>query len=171
MSDLVEKAKWMKAHDDAAFQIGQRGRALAESLDYAGELKTSARTFTAARRYFSGRPEAALRFGTAEDDNVDLCAGWLQPEAGGVSAARWKSRLELPRPMAVKDFILTLDVSPAGLPAMPTAQRLTVVANGEILRQATLLESQDLHCIPAVLNAIESQSRRRGVSPECNSRQ
>jgi hypothetical protein len=147
MSDLVEKAEWLKAHDDAAHQIGQRGRALAESLDYPGELKSSGRTIGAALRHFSGRPEAVLRFGTTEDANVHLGDGWLRPEAGGVAAVAWESRLELPRPIAVEDFVLTLDVSPVAGPAMPATQRLSVLANGEILRQATLSERQEVHCI------------------------
>jgi hypothetical protein len=146
MSDLVEKIEWLKAHDDAARQIGERGRALAESLDYPGELKRAGRTISAALRYFSGRPEAVLRFGAAEDDNVYLRDGWSEPEDGGVSAVGWESRIELPRPIAAEDFVLTLDMSPVGGAAMSAAQRLSVLANGEILRQATLSAREELRC-------------------------
>jgi SAM-dependent methyltransferase len=146
MSDLVEKVKWLKAHDDAARQIGKRGRALAESLDYPGELKRAGRTINAALRYFSGRPEAVLRFGTTEDDNVYLGEGWSEPEEGGVSAVGSESRLELPRPIAAEDFVMTLDVSPVSELEMSAPQRLTVLANGEIVRQATLSARQELRC-------------------------
>ena len=38
MSDLIERAEWLATHDDDARAIGREGRALAESLDYEGEL-------------------------------------------------------------------------------------------------------------------------------------
>jgi hypothetical protein len=147
MSDLVEKVEWLKAHDDAARQIGKGGRALAESLDYLGEVTRAGRTISAAFRYFSGRPEAVLRFDAAEDDNAYLRNGWSDPEDGGVSAVGLESGIELPRPIAAEDFVLTLDVSPVGGSTMAAAQRLSVLANGEILRQATLTAREEVHCL------------------------
>ena len=146
MSDLVEKVQWLQIHDDAARRIGERGRMLAESLDYSGELECAGRTISAALRYFAGRPEAVLRFGTAEDDNGYLRDGWSDPEDGGVPAVGWESRLELPRPVAAESFVLTLDLSPCtDLPA-PPAQRVAVAVNGEILCEAVLSARQSLRC-------------------------
>ncbi len=38
MSDLRDRVLWLLEHDDLAREIGARGRALAESMDYPGEL-------------------------------------------------------------------------------------------------------------------------------------
>jgi hypothetical protein len=41
MSDLFEKIEWLKSHDGKAREIGENGRALAMSLDYASQLSGS----------------------------------------------------------------------------------------------------------------------------------
>jgi hypothetical protein len=143
MADLVEKIKWLQTHDDTARQIGERGRLLAESLEYQRELARAGRTICAALRHFSDRAEVVLRFGAAEDDNAYLRDGWSVPEDGGVPALDWESRLELPRPVAGDNFMLTIDVSPVSGVA---PQRLSVAANGEFLRQARLSSRQELRC-------------------------
>jgi hypothetical protein len=51
MADLIEKIRWLRAHDDAARQIGDAGRALAESATLDSELDGSVSTITAALRY------------------------------------------------------------------------------------------------------------------------
>jgi hypothetical protein len=50
MSDLVEVLTWLGNNDSKACRIGERGRDLALSLDYEGELKEAARTIAAALR-------------------------------------------------------------------------------------------------------------------------
>jgi hypothetical protein len=147
MSDLVEKCEWLKAHDDAARRIGECGQALAESLDYQRELNRASRTIGAAIRHFSGRPEAVLRFGAAEEGNVYLRGGWSEPAYGGVPATGCESRIELPRPITAGDLMLTLDVSPAGKAKILETQRLSVLLNGEILGRATLSSRDELHCL------------------------
>jgi hypothetical protein len=147
MSDLVEKVEWLRVHDDAAREIGKRGRVLAESLDYQSQLKSAGRTIVAALNFFSGRPEAVLWFRTTEGGSVDPGDGRPEPEKSGVSVVGLESRLELLRPIAAGDFVLTLDVSPVSGAAMPAAQRLSVVANGEILLQATLSARRELRCL------------------------
>lgn len=134
MSDLVEKVEWLRSHDDAGRQIGERGRALALSLDYLTEVERAGRTISAALRYFSGRPEMVLQFGSGEHDNVYLRDGWSEPEDGGVPAVGWESRIELPWPIAAGDFVLTLDVSRVDGSAMPASQHVDVQVNGHILQ-------------------------------------
>jgi Glycosyl transferase family 90 len=53
MSDLVEKARWVLTHDEAAHRIGRQGQALAMSLSYEGEIDRAARTIAGAFRYFA----------------------------------------------------------------------------------------------------------------------
>jgi hypothetical protein len=65
MHDLIDKVRWLRAHDDAARQIGERGAALAETLDFESQLKDSSRIITAAFQYFSARPEIIIRFGAS----------------------------------------------------------------------------------------------------------
>ena len=87
MSDLVEKVVWLRAHDDAARRIGEQGLALAESLDYEGELKRAGRIITAAIRWSARLPEIALSFGVGADANACLRDGWAEPEDGGDTRA------------------------------------------------------------------------------------
>jgi len=116
MSDLIDKIGWLRQHDDAARAIGERGQALALSMDYEGELARAGRTITAALRHFAGQPENELRFGRGEAGNAGLLGGWLQPAAEGVAARGVESQFELPRPVAADDFVLSLDLSPAAEP-------------------------------------------------------
>jgi hypothetical protein len=53
MSDLEEKAIWLKNHDDQARAIGARGRELMDSLDYEKELLAAASTISAALAHHS----------------------------------------------------------------------------------------------------------------------
>ena len=147
MSDLVAKIRWLIAHDDAARQIGELGQALALSMDFAGELKRAVPTITAALRYFAGRPETELRFGSGRADNAYLREGWLDAEAQGVPAGGIESLIELPRPVATEDFVLALELSPTTLAPTRSAQRVTVVANGEVLRHVMLSKPQALECM------------------------
>ena len=146
MSDLVEKIDWLRAHDNAARRIGERGRALAESLDFEGEVKRAGRVITAAIRYAARLPESSLVFGIGANGNGFLREGWAEPGDAGVAALGHESRIELPRPIAQDDFVLMLDISPfTAAPAAPE-QRVTVVASGEVVHQATLSTRQVLSC-------------------------
>ena len=151
MSDLVENLDWLRAHDDAARRVGERGRALAESLDFEGELKRAGRVVTAAIRYFPPQPEKPLTTGLGAAANACLREGWDEPGDAGVPALGTESRIELPRPVAMGDFVLMLDVSPFSDAQASPVQRVTVVANGEVLHQAALSTRQVLvlHAAPA----------------------
>ena len=146
MSDLVEKIDWLRAHDDAARRIGERGRALAESLDFEGEIKRAGRVITAAIRYATRLPESSLVFGTGANSNGFLREGWAEPRDAGVEALGHASRIELLRPIAQDDFVLTLDISPLTDAPAPAAQRVTVVANGEVLYHSELSTRRVLSC-------------------------
>jgi hypothetical protein len=147
MADLLEKVDWLRAHDTAARRIGEQGRALAESLDWEGELKRAGRIITAAIRYFARQPETVLSFGADGGPHACLRNGWGEPEEdGGVPALGYQSSIELPLPVAVDDFVLTLDLSPFTDPPAPPTQRVTVVGNGEVLHQAALSIRQVLCC-------------------------
>ena len=129
MSDLIEKVRWLQAHDDAARAIGDHGRTLARSLDYEGELKSASRTIEAALRYFAGQPESELLFGIGGNGHAQLREGWFAPHSDGVAARDFESCIELPRPIAPQDFVLSLDISP--VTAIPVGQRIVVAANGK----------------------------------------
>jgi len=146
MADLIEKIEWLRGHDEAARQIGEQGRALAESLDYGGELERSGRTITAAFRYFAGKPETVLQFDSTQTSKSFLRDGWCEPEESGVPTLGMESRLELPRPVAAEDCVLLLDLSPSPSLASSSAQRVAVVANGEILQQAVVSARQTVRC-------------------------
>jgi hypothetical protein len=146
MSDLVDKIRWLREHDDAARAIGEQGQALALSMDYEDELKRAGRTITAALNHFAGRPETELRFGLGEADNACLCEGWSLLSDAGAAASGFESRLKLLRPVATADFVLSLDLSPATEPWAITPQGVVIVANGEVLLESTLSERVMLHC-------------------------
>jgi hypothetical protein len=58
MSDLVEHTVWLMENDATAREIGAQGRALAESMDFPGELTRSAPAISNAIAAFSGpRPK------------------------------------------------------------------------------------------------------------------
>ena len=141
MSDLVEKVEWLRMHDDTARYIGENGQALALSLSYEAELKTAGRTIAAAARYFGGQSETELQFGLDIPAEARLLDGWAAPREDGLPTLGHESRLELPRPIAAESFVLTLDVSPCVDPPAPPAQRVVVVVNGEILREAVLFNA------------------------------
>ena len=146
MSDLVDKLRWLRQHDAAAHAIGERGQALALSMDYEGELQRAGRTITAALRYFAGQPETELRFGLEEAGNTCLLDGWLPPLKDGVAGRDFESRLQLPRPVAADDFMLSLELSPAAEAPARIPQRFVVVVNGAVLLESTLTERQTVHC-------------------------
>jgi Glycosyl transferase family 90 len=58
MSDLVAKIEWLIRHDEEAKKIGERGRELANSIDYETELETAVDTVNAAFRSFSAMSES-----------------------------------------------------------------------------------------------------------------
>ena len=140
MSDLVEKIEWLRAHDDVARRIGENGHALAMSLSYDGEIRVAGRTIAAAIRYFSNRPDAELQFRSEIPKDVRLLDGWAGPTKEGVLTLGQSSRLDLPRPVASEAFVLTLDLSPFTEEPAPPVQRIGVVVNGEVLREAILSE-------------------------------
>ena len=96
-------------------------------------------------RYFAGQPETDLRFGPDVPVETRLLGGWADPHPDGLKALGHESRLELPQPVAEEDFILSLDLSPFIDPPAPPSQRITVVVNGETVRQALLSERELLH--------------------------
>jgi hypothetical protein len=53
LSDLVEKAEWLKNHDEQARQIGLQGQELAYSLEYETELQLAFKTVQAAIAHHS----------------------------------------------------------------------------------------------------------------------
>lgn len=147
MSDLLEHIDWLRENDDRAFAIGQAGRALACSLDYEGELAKSFHTIRAALRYFAGRPELELRFGTGEAANAALKDGWDDPEPGRVWGVDSFSRIELPHPLAPGDLDLTLRLEPHLHPKAIEAQAVHIVANGTLLQSFVLKQSEAVLCI------------------------
>jgi hypothetical protein len=160
MADLVEKLEWLRAHDDEAREIGARSLALALSLDYGGELRRAGPTIAAALRYAGGRPETELLFGQGGNGHAHLRDGWLPPESDGVPAQGAESRIELPRPMAGDTVVLSLVLSPFTGPSAPTAQRVTLVANGEVLKDATIAQRETLQVIlpRSILDQAETLS-------------
>lgn len=146
MSDLVEKVGWLRENDDAARRIGENGQALAMSLRYDSELKAAGRTIAAAARYFADRSETELQFRPQVPDDARLLDGWTAPCEDGLPTLGHESRLELPRPVWAGSSVLTLDLSPFTRPPATPAQRVAVAVNGEILREAVLLERQMLRC-------------------------
>ena len=111
LSDLVENVTWLRHHDSYAQEIGQRGKALALSLDYAGELRRSVRTVSSALRHFSGGAACSLEFGLGMPDNKCLLSGWSVAEKDGALAVGFESRLDIPGPFWAGDYVLDLDLT------------------------------------------------------------
>jgi hypothetical protein len=147
MSDLVEKVLWLQHNDEVAHKIGEGGQALALSLNFHTEMDDAVRTLSAALRYFSKRPETELYFGMAREDNSCLRDGWLVVEGKGAPTCGFESFLELPRPVAACDFRLAIDVSPR--PEVPSAppQRITIIANGEVLFCGQVERRLNIECM------------------------
>ncbi len=147
LSDLIENVEWLRSHDEQARLIGERGWELADSLNYEAELRHASRTITAAIRYFNGRPELSLVFGAGrEDDESCLTDGWYSPGAGCVLASGGESHIALPRPVAISDFVLEMEIGPSELIEVPGRQRLSVAANGELVLQADITERRVVQC-------------------------
>ncbi len=144
LSDLVEKVTWLRTHDSSAQEIGQRGRALALSLDYAGELRRSVRTISSALRHFSGRAAYHLEFGLGKPDNKCLQSGWLVAEKDAAWAIGFESRLDIPRPFYPGDYLLDLDLT--AWPQASPSRRLTVAVNGEVVQQIGVVGRQVVRC-------------------------
>lgn len=142
MTDLIEKVTWLRANDEVARKIGDAGRELAEAMTEPQEIVRAAPVIAAAIRTAAGHAMTDLTFGTGMAGNDVLRTGWLPPVADGVSAAGFEGHLELPKPLGLDDYILSVDVSLAASPS----QRLTIMANGEILVQRTLNERTTIHC-------------------------
>jgi hypothetical protein len=53
MSDLVEKAEWLRSDEDRARRIGERGKELAHFLSYDSEIKRCSDTLAAAFSFFN----------------------------------------------------------------------------------------------------------------------
>ncbi len=153
MRDLVEKILWLHANDDAARRIGHAGRELAEALRDEREIIHSVPVFAAAMRAACGKPLIEFRFGIDRSDRNVLKEGWHEPHGDGVNAADFDARIELPKPAGLGDYILTADVSPAAR----TSQRLTIVVNGEVLSQTTIVDRTKISCpLPrSIANARE----------------
>lgn len=79
MSDLTEKVEWLLAHDDAARKIGENGRALAESMDWPGEVVRSAPAISAAIR-------GAGVVGTTSAPSVQMPNAPVEPQSSGLTA-------------------------------------------------------------------------------------
>jgi hypothetical protein len=92
MSDLFDKVQWLKKHDAVARAIGEKGQALACSLDYDGQMREACKIIDAALRIAAGRPEIELSFGAQRAANSHLRERWLEPEADSASTNGVESR-------------------------------------------------------------------------------
>jgi hypothetical protein len=129
----------------------RRGRSRARpgaalSMHHTGELKLAGRTITAAPLYFAGQPETELRLGVNQAGNACLQGGWSEPLEGSVGARGFESRLKLPRPVAMDDFVLALDVSPTAAPPAPIPQHVVAAGNGAVVLESSLTERQTPRC-------------------------
>lgn len=77
LSDLMEKLTWLRQHDDAARRVGEAGRALAESLDYRGEIARSLPVVAAALRQV--RATATLSNDNVPRPNGDIARPIASP--------------------------------------------------------------------------------------------
>ncbi len=156
MADLLEKVRWLRTHDDQARAIGQSGQAFALSLDYEDELNGAHRTIRAGFRRFEGKPETEFRFGTGRADNAVLAEGWAAPEADQVWALDGHSRITMPCPVTGGDFVLSLDLAPHVHETAASAQEVSIVVNGAVLK-STSLSRPDLVSCPVPAAAFRQQ--------------
>ena len=116
-------------------------RALANALADPREVAKTPAIIAAAMRAAGKAPFIDLRFTEGAPDNAAVGDGWQTPAPGGLNPNGFEGRLELPIPQAMDDFILIADVSPRGEPP----QRMTVIANGRVLAQRTVMEPTTLY--------------------------
>ena len=141
MGDLAGKIEWLRAHDEIARRIGESGRELADMLSDEQEISRTAPVIAAAIRTTGSEPLTEMSFAADAANHEVLRSGWHAPDADGVSAAGFEARLELRKPVDVGDLLLILDLAPILPP-----QRVTIVANGEILVERSLSERTAVYC-------------------------
>ena len=133
MSDLIDKIRWLQANDDAARQIGQAARDFAVTLTTDQELDQVAPVIAAAIRAEAAGPVTDLSFTAGSTGQGALVSGWRQAGADGVQPTGPQAVMALAMPPCLGDFVLLLDVAPAG----PLPADITVSAGEEIiLRQS-----------------------------------
>ena len=125
LDDLVEKIEWLRAHDAEARMIGERGKALAASMDCEGELQRAVRTVRAAFRESMKLPELSVTFGMGAAGNAYLGTGWeIEDESAGTVGRA--SSLEIPAPAAKGHYVIEFDMSPSTTTPAP----MTIAVNG-----------------------------------------
>jgi hypothetical protein len=143
MTDLPEKILWLRANDDCAQKIGEAGRALAEALTDEREIAHAAPVIASAIRAAADGPLIHLRFADEARDDDALRSGWATPDAEGVRTEGIESTLILPRPPGFGDYVMLVELSPsAELP-----QRVTIVANGEVILRRSITERMTVYCL------------------------
>ena len=151
MSDLIDKIKWLQAHDLEARRIGERGRTLAMAMTHRSELTKARRVVSAALRHFSGRKEVLIRLGRDDADALSMLDGWSDIVDGGRWAIGPEARLQVRRPMAEGPFMLRLTVAP-GCPG-GAGQRMIIAIDGEVVHQCQITEAGVVEC------AVPSEQR------------
>jgi tetratricopeptide (TPR) repeat protein len=141
MSDLLDKMRWLQRNDDIARQIGERGKALALSLDFEGEQLRAAPTLSAALRSAAGLPLVEARLASALPQEVRLLHGWMNPAAGERRVIGYESRLEMQAPIVRGALTLRIEVRALAEPC-----RLTVVVNGEVVWQGAVSDRTSIAC-------------------------
>ncbi len=142
MSDLLEKVRWLRDHDERAREIGLRGFELAQSMTFDAETSAAVVRIRAAFAYFAGRAEITAYFGSGCDGNELLTTGWAAAAANGVPTLDAASgQIEL-APLGSCDYRLELQVSVS----VDVPQRLTVIVNDEIVLETRLRGAMRLRC-------------------------
>ncbi len=156
MSDLVDKVRWLLAHDNEAREIGRRGRELADRMTYEAEIGHGVQTITdAMQRSFAGGEVAIdLDFGLAGNARGYLGDGWSGPEPAHVWSVGERSLLHLPPLKRPGRYCLEIEGS--GIVARPfvQAQRLSVRVNGVLAAELSVANHVTL-AIPVPAAAIE----------------
>jgi predicted Zn-dependent protease len=148
MSDLIEKIEWLRANDDRARLIGERGRALAISMTHERELARTRSTVSAAIRRFAGHSETIIDFGRQDADAACLLEGWSEIDGDGRWAFGPSVGLRVPRPRMDGELILRFTLAPGGIGG--EAQRVTVIADGQIVHSCGIDKPGSVECrIPA----------------------
>jgi hypothetical protein len=116
------------------------------SLDYARGMSEAGTTTAAAAPCRGDRLQIDLGLGGRIPGGVRLIDGWSDTLPDGLPALGHASVLELASPTAAESCVLSLDLSPFAPPLSRSAQRVIVVVNGEVLREAVVAARQVVHC-------------------------
>jgi hypothetical protein len=174
LSDLLDKVKWLRAHDSQAAAIAARGREFAMSMTVDSETERATRTIAEGIRRMNGGADIELTFGLHGTVREFLRDGWRGQDAQRTWCRGPVSELVLPAPTSLAAWNLELEVDAFVQPASDgprplPAQHLLVLANGIQVGDFSIEqpEGTQIACtVPSHVVARDAELRLTFIHPD-----